>query len=306
MPEMDGYDATKNIRAGKAGIENQDITIVAMTANAMVGDRQKCLDAGMNDYLSKPLEPEDLEKMLVKWLRHGMSPTEESAQQDPGSNVVGLDGTVDTWNQQGALKRLGGREAMLDKLIALYLSDMPNQLAEIHSCYQRNNLEGVCLVAHTIKGVSANLSGTRVQQIAGEIESAAKAADSALIDALLPKLESAYDVLRELLHAYAVSVNAGNVAPPPEVKKGGDPVVVLKTMLARIDAGDFIDEEGLLSLTQLSGTPEVKSAVADIVELLERFELEQAGNSVRALLDKIGEGAPLLPTSESGNLSNAG
>lgn len=68
MPEMDGYEATKNIRNGMAPEPYRDITIVAMTANAMKGDKEKCINAGMNDYLSKPVDADALQKMLAKWL----------------------------------------------------------------------------------------------------------------------------------------------------------------------------------------------------------------------------------------------
>ncbi|NQZ90426.1 MAG: response regulator [Colwellia sp.] len=68
MPEMDGYEATKRIRANEAGVENSLIPIIAMTANAMEGDKEKCLDAGMDDYLSKPIEPEIVYEKLKLWV----------------------------------------------------------------------------------------------------------------------------------------------------------------------------------------------------------------------------------------------
>ncbi|MDO6446505.1 response regulator [Colwellia sp. 1_MG-2023] len=68
MPEMDGYQATRKIRAGEAGSENIAIPIIAMTANAMQGDKQKCLDAGMDDYLTKPIEPHKVLEKLTKWI----------------------------------------------------------------------------------------------------------------------------------------------------------------------------------------------------------------------------------------------
>lgn len=68
MPEMDGYEATRQIRSGHAGERNRDIRIVALTANAMAGDREKCIKAGMNDYLSKPLESNSLKAKLTVWL----------------------------------------------------------------------------------------------------------------------------------------------------------------------------------------------------------------------------------------------
>ncbi len=65
---MDGYQATQEIRAGAAGQSYQDSLIIALTANAMTGDKEKCLAAGMTDYLTKPIEPEMLNSLLAKWL----------------------------------------------------------------------------------------------------------------------------------------------------------------------------------------------------------------------------------------------
>ncbi|MBF0242409.1 MAG: response regulator, partial [Desulfamplus sp.] len=69
MPELDGYEATRLIRKPKTGVIDSSITIIAMTANAMQGDREKCLQAGMNDYLAKPIRPEPLNRILEKWLQ---------------------------------------------------------------------------------------------------------------------------------------------------------------------------------------------------------------------------------------------
>ena len=71
MPEMDGYEATRQIRKGKAGEQNRTIPIVAMTANAMRGDKERCLNAGMSDYLAKPIEAQKLKAMLLAWLKVG-------------------------------------------------------------------------------------------------------------------------------------------------------------------------------------------------------------------------------------------
>ena len=68
MPEMDGYETTKNIRSGQAGENNSEIAIIALTANAMQGDKEKCLKAGMDDYLAKPIDPESLLAKLQQWL----------------------------------------------------------------------------------------------------------------------------------------------------------------------------------------------------------------------------------------------
>jgi CheY-like chemotaxis protein len=68
MPEMDGFEATARIRDPETGVRNPQVAIIAMTANAMAGDREKCLAAGMNDYLSKPISKDEVDAMLKKWL----------------------------------------------------------------------------------------------------------------------------------------------------------------------------------------------------------------------------------------------
>ena len=68
MPVMDGYEATTRIRNGEAGEDVSSIPVIALTANAMVGDKEKCIEAGMNDYLSKPFSSEDLNAMVKEWL----------------------------------------------------------------------------------------------------------------------------------------------------------------------------------------------------------------------------------------------
>jgi len=68
MPELDGYEATGKIRDPKTRVQNPKVPIIALTANAMKGDEKKCLEAGMDDYLSKPVKPKDLSRMLMKWL----------------------------------------------------------------------------------------------------------------------------------------------------------------------------------------------------------------------------------------------
>ena len=68
MPEMDGFEATRRIRTAEAGVLNQAVPIVAMTAHAMQGDREQCITAGMNDYLAKPVHAEELAKLLAAWL----------------------------------------------------------------------------------------------------------------------------------------------------------------------------------------------------------------------------------------------
>ena len=67
MPEMDGYDCTRKLRQSNSGVKNPSIPVIAMTAHAMVGDREKCIQAGMNDYISKPIDMESVAKVIARW-----------------------------------------------------------------------------------------------------------------------------------------------------------------------------------------------------------------------------------------------
>ncbi|WP_250656077.1 response regulator [Alkalimarinus coralli] len=211
MPEMDGYEASQNIRAGKAGERNQSIPIIAMTANAMKGDKEKCLSAGMSDYLSKPVEPDDLYSMMEKWL---VRPAEEELPAThAGDATTSLSDTGhqpdeqahqetserEVWDRTSALKRVGGKEKRLDKLLSLFLSDTSNRVLELHQNVKEKDSEKVRVLAHTIKGSAANISALQLQQIAGELEAAAQDANLSRFDALSMQLSQAFESLKECL-----------------------------------------------------------------------------------------------------------
>jgi len=84
MPEMDGFEATRTIRRKSSAVRNHDIPIIAMTAHAMTGDRERCIDAGMDDYVSKPIQPRDLAEAIERWILRGTS-----AQKGQDNKKVG-------------------------------------------------------------------------------------------------------------------------------------------------------------------------------------------------------------------------
>ncbi|UTA46957.1 ATP-binding protein [Simiduia sp. 21SJ11W-1] len=206
MPEMDGYTATRLIRNGKAGSLNADIPIIAMTANAMKGDREQCIAAGMNDYISKPLDFDVVEQVLSTWMANsqrykrrmpelvkgneiaqgeanlatGTQPLNDAAENRPVEKPDASSAKEDTvqgapvWDKAEALKRVRQREDRLVSLVELFVRDMPARYEKMEAQMQDNNLESIQHLAHEIKGVAGNISTKSLYNTARNLETACK------------------------------------------------------------------------------------------------------------------------------------
>lgn len=163
MPELDGYETTKAIREAQAGRSYVNTPIIAMTANVMQGDKNRCINAGMNDYITKPIEPEHLQKVLKKWLKN-------SGEADMETVENKIDKTLCLWDEAQALKRLGDSRELLDKIVAIFIEDIPKSLEDLQDAVDAKDVNAIKLHAHTIKGSSGNIGATELQEYAKEIE----------------------------------------------------------------------------------------------------------------------------------------
>jgi len=201
MPEMDGYEASQEIRAGKAGMHNKAIPIVAMTANAMLGDREKCMQVGMNDYLSKPIEPEQLIAKLNKWLAKVKDkPTKEKASEQTLDHTTKPDLVI--WDKEALKKRTMGKEKLLKALIDVFFEETPPRMIALQQAIDGGDIEQVRHLAHTLKGVGANISGLQLRQQAHLMEAAAKEANLEKVSELMPDLQQAFEQLMQCFEQY--------------------------------------------------------------------------------------------------------
>lgn len=170
MPEMDGYEATRRIR--KTG---NDVPIIAMTASAMESDRKKCMDAGMSDYVSKPIRPDRLIAILAKWIERERSEVESRNRTDsipdmtdiPKPSLQPLSLYIDI---DEGLRRCKGNEALFFKLLRDFVSENAEMVGKIRMAVENGNTEDACNLAHTLKGLAGNLSAKRVHQASLELE----------------------------------------------------------------------------------------------------------------------------------------
>ena len=163
MPVMDGFIATRKLRERELAKKKEPTRVVALTANALAGDREACLAAGMNDYLAKPFTLAQLRNLLLP------SKVSRSA-----ANKVTLDHSAIE-----AVRQLDpdGQDRLLARLIALYRDDSSQLLADIDNGMKASDAEAIARAAHTLKSSSANLGATNVAAIARQIESSARNGD---------------------------------------------------------------------------------------------------------------------------------
>ena len=184
MPELDGFAATAQIRASELG-SGRHLPIIAMTANAMQGDRDVCLAAGMDDYISKPVDPDTLRQVLSHWAIGELPP------EQPAEIVVHHD-LLDQHTLEN-LRLLGDDDpAFLADIIDLFLEDTPPLLASLQAAIATNDLGSMRMAAHTLKGSAANLGAVVLANIARDIEHQAREGDSSGIPALTATLVASF------------------------------------------------------------------------------------------------------------------
>jgi HPt (histidine-containing phosphotransfer) domain-containing protein len=166
-----------------------------MTAHAMQGDRERCLEAGMNDYVTKPVDPHELAEALEKWLPKGKAPgaPEETVP------VSAREPEAPVFDRRGMMARLMDDEDLARTVAECFLEDIPRQIEALRGCLEAGDVPGAESLAHSIKGASANVGGERLQEVAFEMEKAGKAGDLDVVKGRMADLDMQFDALKEVM-----------------------------------------------------------------------------------------------------------
>ena len=194
MPEMDGLEATKIIRDPHSKVLNRNVVIIAMTAHAMKGDRERCLEVGMDDYVSKPIRPQKLLEVIERQIQKATSAETAAAGESEAPAEV-----KEVFDWAAFLERLEGDEELCRELVDLFMRDVPEQVEQLKQGLDNDDAEMVERRAHTIKGASANIGARALSEVAFEIELAGKEQELGKARLLVGKLENELERLSSVL-----------------------------------------------------------------------------------------------------------
>jgi signal transduction histidine kinase/CheY-like chemotaxis protein len=285
MPVMGGFEATREIRKDE---RFKDLPVIAMTAHAMAGDREKSLEAGMNDHVTKPINPDELFSALVRWIQPGKremsegvcAPSMEVAQAEEilPSELPGISMT-------SGLARVSGNKRLYVKLLCKFREGQETSVEQIQAALRSGDVETAVRLAHTVKGVSGNLGAEGLYRAAAELEKAIKEGKES-IDPPMAEFGSRLKVVMEGIRVLEEKLADQErlEKPAAEVKIDREAVKPLLQEVARLLESDLT--EAMNRLEALRGHLANSSAHEEFKRLerrLEGFDTDGALKSIEAI-----------------------
>jgi len=206
MPKMDGLTATLHIRNNRTNIRKSDIPIIAMTAHALKGHKEKCFDAGMNDFLTKPLSIDALARAIEKLELEPQNVADETEfsntlitpqMEDDADNQNEQIDDNNIFDRQSLMERVGGNEEILKNIIQLFLEETPRQLKDIEGQLISGDIEAATNGAHSIKGSAGNFGAIQMSEAAYSLEQLCREKQIDKAKDTFKELEVCFDTLRE-------------------------------------------------------------------------------------------------------------
>jgi CheY-like chemotaxis protein len=309
MPVMDGHTATRKIRNLKLETRNSEgqvssiqhpassIPIIAMTAHAMSGDREKSLEAGMDDHVTKPIDPDELFSALVRWIKPGardFRADEAKATEPSPSKVVEKKPEEETLpdlpgiDTASGLTRVGGNLKLYKKILLKFYTDYTDAAAQIQTAIDDSDQELAQRLAHTVKGVAGNIGAIDLQEPSKNLELAAKAGEFDQAKALMDPFREALDQVLESLKA---------IAQPPaqeEKKVGaqtGSPEKLLE-FLEKLEAHVQKKKpkpckEIMEEMAGINWSAEDSQDIAELGRLIGKYKFKDAQPFLESMIQKL-------------------
>ncbi len=289
MPDMDGLEAARIIRGVLGRI---DLPIIAMTAHAMASERQKCLDAGMNDHVSKPVDPSQLLSVLEKWIQPWPDdcratpspsiPAQVDSNPDTGIPHVELPDSIPGVDIAAALHRVQGNRRLFKSLLGDFARGFASFGQEVQSDWDNGDFDAITRRSHTLKGVAGNLGAMELFRTAAGLESASKRRDVSSFAELIASAQAGIEPLVAVVQSFTTLAEPAG-APAGEVVD----LSRQERAIARLDAllrdNDLSAEEEFVGMKTLFAEPGMAVTVRQIESCLAGLDFKQARIALQAL-----------------------
>jgi len=301
MPVLDGYGATRAIRAGALHLKSLEtsvtlpfvkrrIPIIAMTAHALKGDRERCLEAGMDDYLTKPLDAERLFMVLAQWVDPSPAPAVSTRDVvEPLAGAVTLPDAMPGLDLRRALSRVGGKVPFLIKLLTEFRRDNADMVDALRGTLREGDRRTANRAAHTLKGMALVFEASRLAQTSAALEAALEGdpsdGEASLVDAVDDALAEVLTSLDDLLEATSPGAP---VPPPPVAKVPSDIEPLFRILDGHVRSRNFKATISASALKNALEDPMHRSLGEQIEEAVGRLDFDAALSTLTKLRPLLG------------------
>jgi two-component system sensor histidine kinase/response regulator len=289
MPVMGGFEATQAIRNDA---RFKDLPIIAMTAHAMAGDREKSIEAGMVDHVTKPIDPDQLLSALLKWVKPGERQISKSVTDSSIAKIQAEDilpSELPGISIASGLGRVGGNKQLYAKLLRKFKDGQETAVEQIKVALQSGDVETAARLAHTVKGVSGNLGGEELYRAAADLEKAIKEGKKNLDSPMTEfgaQLKVVMDGIKVLEESQAAREDA--VKPAGEVQIDKEAVKLLLQEMAQLLESDVTEAmDRLEALKQQLANSSVAEEFRRLEKQVEGFDTDNALKSVETIAGKL-------------------
>nr|WP_158118438.1 ATP-binding protein [Vibrio cidicii] len=202
MPVMDGYECARQLRYNSQKYGHSNVPIIAMTANAFSGEKEKCLAHGMSDYITKPVDSERLVEKVSRWTKKYQKQRGAEAlqiQQEPEATYKG-------WKKDQALKRMAGNQALLDKIVTMFQASSVEYMEKLESEISARNIHEVTQWSHKLKGLCGDIGAQDLREMLAEMEKEARKQEECDITQIETTYHQAKQEYSKLMEAIASPV----------------------------------------------------------------------------------------------------
>jgi PAS domain S-box-containing protein len=292
MPVMDGYTATRKIRELD---RFASLPILAMTANALNTDREQAKNAGMNDHIPKPINPELLLQKLKEWIPAGERPLPELLVDHEDVHTAELPTALPGLNVSVGLSRIGGDTRVYRRLLGAFCRNQEQALIKTRDAIQRGDIETAKLLAHTLKGVAGNLGAGELHAAARELDAGLRKHGGYVKEGLLKnaenRLQQVIDAAQTLEARFVVDDPKPEAPPPSQAIDLATVQPLLNELRELLEESDTDAEQLLLTLqAQLAGHA-AGNHLAEVGTLIEQFQFEAASEQLRLVEHSLQNGS---------------